>query len=416
MLNLLARNIMKKKFLSIIIVLCMMLPYMFSVASYAANPDVTFSVASMNAQRGETITVKVNMTCVTSFSAANFTLSYDSNVLEYVPYLNSSNEVDYSQNCGSTIPSDGTVVINSNTAGTIKVGYMSQSSVAGKNGEFLKFKFKVKSNATYGNSNVTLTATTLKSSNGTNLNGTYNNGVVSILSGITMSNSTLQMAEGTQQQLSVSSSNGTIFDTVTWSSNNTSVATVSANTDTKSATITAVTPGTATITATVGGKSATCTVTVIDSYTISINNPAWSFLPKDQKRTLTVTFNPASAGTGKTVTWTSSNTNVATINSSTGEITAKASTGTTVITATAGNKTNTYTLTVQGILGDIDGDSKITAYDAYRALVLYAAEATQQQVDPDEVVVLDVEKNGSMSSNDSYLILKYSVGLLASFV
>lgn len=413
---------MKKKILVLGIIISLILPFIYMIRSNAAGTDVSFTIGSMNAQKGQTYTVQVNMNCTTSFSAANFVLTYDSNVLEYVPYYDEDNDVDYNQNCGQTILNssgvpNATVLINSDTAGTIKIGYMSTKSVAGKSGEFLKFKFKVKSNAAYGNSTISITTTTLKADNGNNLNAQYSNGVISILSAITINNSTLQMTVGDESQLSVSSSNGTIFDNVTWTSSNASVASVTANTDTKTAKVTAISAGSSTITASVGGVSKTCVVTVAEPeevYTISITNPSWTFLPVAQKRSLSATFNPSTSANGKTITWSSSNTNVATVNSSTGEITAKAK-GTTTITATDGNKNSTYTLNVNKTLGDIDEDSKITAYDAYRALVLSADQNSGASVNADEVVMLDVEKNGNMSSNDAYLILKHSVGLITSF-
>ena len=232
-----------------------------------------------------------------------------------------------------------------------------------------------------------------------------------------MNNTTMEMSINDQNQLSVSSSTGTIIDSVTWTSSNNSVASVVANTDSKTATVTANSAGSATITASVGGVSATCVVNVAEPeevYSISITNPLWTFLPATQRRTLSATFNPTTSGNGKTITWSSANTSVATINPSTGEITA-VSTGTSVITATDGTKSNTYTLTVSKTLGDVDEDSRITSYDAYRALVLYGNQASGGTVDENEVVVLDVERNGNMSSNDAYLILKHSVGIISNF-
>ena len=413
---------MMKKIISLITILCLILPFMYATQSYAETNDVSFSVKKMNIQRGETITEVVDMNCTTNFSAANFVLTYDSNVLEYVPYYDEDNEVDYNQNCGQTILNssgipNATVLINSDTVGTIKVGYMSTKSVAGKSGEFLKFKFKVKDNAEYGNSNITINATTLKDENGTNLNAQYSNGIVSILSAITMSTSNLEMLVGEQNHISVEATNGSIFDSITWTSSDSNIVNITSNTGTKEIYFTAVSAGSATITASVGGVSATCTVIVTEpeeEYTISITNPSWTFLPATQKRTLSASFNPVSFGTGKTITWSSSNTNVATVNSSTGEITAVAN-GTTTITATDGNKNNTYTLTVNKTLGDIDEDSKITSYDAYKALVLYANQTLEETVNENEVVILDVERDGNMSSNDAYLILKYSVGLISNF-
>ena len=411
-----------KKVLCLMTVFCLILPFIFTISSYAVDYDVSFSIGSMNMQRGETSTVIVNMNCTNSFSAANFVLTYDSNVLEYVPYLDEYDDVDYNQNCGSTILNNsgvpiGTVLINSETLGTIKIGYMSTKSVAGKSGEFLKFKFKAKSNAAYGNSTISLSSTTLKDSSGNNLNASYSSGVISILSGITMNNSSINLTVGESGQLSVTASNGTIYNNVSWTSSDSSVVSVTPSSDTKSATINAVSAGTATITATVGGVSTSSTITINEPevpYTISITNAGWTFLPPTQIRSTVVTFDPTASAEGKTITWSSSNTNVATISSSTGEITAVAA-GTSTITATDGNKSATYTLTVSGTLGNVGDDENITSYDAYRALVVYAEQATNGTVNQNEVVLLDVERNGDMSSNDAYLILKYSVGLISNF-
>lgn len=413
---------MKKKILLSLILISLLLSFMPILSSKAAGTDVVFTIGNINGQKGQTYTVVVNMNCTTNFPAANLVLSYDSNVLEYVPYYNTNNEVDYNQNCGETLLNsggtpNGTILINSATAGTIKIGYMSTTSLAGKSGSFLKFKFKVKTDATAGNSSLTVTSTTLKDVNGNNLNPQFNNGIISVLSGITLNKTSMQMIVGDQDELSVSSSNGTIYDTVTWVSSNNNVVRVTPNTDSKKASITALDEGTATITATVGGVRATCAITVEEPeeiYSISINNPAWSFLPVGQIRKLAAIFDPSTSANGKTITWSSANTNIATINSSTGEITAKAK-GSTTITATDGNKSATYTLNVNKTLGDIDEDSKITSYDAYRALVLSVDQNSGSQINQDEVVVLDVDKSDSMSSNDAYMILKYSVGLITSF-
>ena len=407
---------MKKVFLSILLLTVLFLTVAISVNTYAANSDVKFDVVTMSAKNGETITLVVNMNCTNSFVAANFVLNYDSSILEYIPYTSGGN-VDYTQNCGATILNNGvptcTLAINSSTAGTIKVGYMSQSNVAGKNGEFLKFQFRAKA---AGTAQVSMSSTTLKNSSGTDLTPEFSNGVVSVLSSIVLDKTTLNLMTGAQDTITVSSPDGTIYGTTEWSCNNTSVVDVTTSTDGKTATVTAVGAGQATITVSAAGLTAECTVTVQQPqvYTITINTPAWTFLPISQIRSLTAIFDPATSSQGKTLTWSSSNTSIATVNSSTGEVTAKAN-GTCVISVTDGTKTASYNLTVNKTLGDIDEDSKITSYDAYRALVLYAAQSSGNPVNEDEVVVLDVERNGTMSSNDAYLILKYSVGLIESF-
>lgn len=132
---------------------------------------------------------------------------------------------------------------------------------------------------------------------------------------------------------------------VTWSSSNTSVATVSS-----SGVVTAKAIGNATITATSqadGTKSGTCTVNVSDSTVhvtgVSLNKNSTS-LTVGGSETLTATVSPNNA-TNKDVTWSSSNTNVATV--SNGTISAKA-TGSSTITVTTvdGSYTATCTVTV----------------------------------------------------------------------
>ncbi len=115
---------------------------------------------------------------------------------------------------------------------------------------------------------------------------------------------------------------------LTWSSSSTSVATVSS-----SGKITAVSAGTATITAKYGSVSASCTVTVkevvpVITYSITLNKANVSLYNSEY-----ITL--VASGTYSSVSWSSSNTGVATVSSS-GKVTASSSkTGTVTITATA---------------------------------------------------------------------------------
>lgn len=138
--------------------------------------------------------------------------------------------------------------------------------------------------------------------------------------------------------------------TVTWTSSNTSVATI-----TSGGTVTALTEGTTTITAVCGGKTATCTLTVTDSAPkvnsiVLDKNTASIDLYNATTVTLTPTVN-ADVGADTTVTWTSSNTSVATVSKGSGTemetitVTAHIK-GTAIITATCGEKTATCTITV----------------------------------------------------------------------
>lgn len=117
---------------------------------------------------------------------------------------------------------------------------------------------------------------------------------------------------------------------VTYTSSNTSVATVNS-----SGVVTGVAKGTATITATTtdgSNKSASITVTVKKAVTGVSLNKSSTTLDENATETLTATVSPNDASV-KTVTWSSSNTSVATVSSS-GVVTAK-SKGTCTITATS---------------------------------------------------------------------------------
>lgn len=132
---------------------------------------------------------------------------------------------------------------------------------------------------------------------------------------------------------------------VTWTSSNTTVATVS------NGTITAKKAGSATITVKTsdGSFTATCSVTVNNS-TVSVTgvslNKTSLTLDVGENETLVATISPSDA-TNQNVIWTSSNTNVATV--SNGLVSAITS-GSTVITVrtTDGDKTATCTVTVSG--------------------------------------------------------------------
>ena len=125
--------------------------------------------------------------------------------------------------------------------------------------------------------------------------------------------------------------------TVTWTTSDATVATVS------NGVVTAKKLGTATITAKAGDKTATCSITVVATEVSSITlDKSSAFLKVGETVTLTATVNPSDA-TDKTVTWTTSDTTVATV--SNGVVTAK-KLGTATITAKAGEKTATCSITV----------------------------------------------------------------------
>jgi uncharacterized protein YjdB len=178
--------------------------------------------------------------------------------------------------------------------------------------------------------------------------------VVSV-TGVILDRSSMTMTEGDKQTLiaTVNPSNAT-NQSVSWSSGNSSIATVN-----NSGVVTAVSAGTTTITVKTedGNKTATCTVTVVakkisvTSVRISETNLS---MTEGETHSLSATVSPSDA-TDQSVTWTSSNSSVATV-SSTGRITAVTA-GTTTITVTTndGGYKATCTVTVKAKVVSVTG-------------------------------------------------------------
>ena len=165
------------------------------------------------------------------------------------------------------------------------------------------------------------------------------------VSGVRLNKTSLSFTgTGSSQTLTatVSPSNAT-NKTITWSSSNTSVATVS------NGVVKAVGFGTATITAkSNNGKTASCSVTVnpIAVSSVSLNKTSLSFTGTGSSQTLTATVSPSNA-TNKTLTWSSSNTSVATVSNG---VVKAVGFGTATITAKSNNgKTASCSVTVNPI-------------------------------------------------------------------
>lgn len=163
------------------------------------------------------------------------------------------------------------------------------------------------------------------------------------VTGVTLNKTSLSMTEGDTQTLTatITPSNATNKN-VSWISSNSSVATVNSN-----GSVSAVKVGTAVITATTedGGKSASCMITVkpISVTGVSLNQTNLTMIVGDTQ-TLSATVIPSNA-TDKSVSWTSSNTAVATVSSS-GVVSAKA-TGNATITVTTTDGGNTSSCSIK---------------------------------------------------------------------
>ena len=134
--------------------------------------------------------------------------------------------------------------------------------------------------------------------------------------------------------------------TVTWESLNPGIVTVD-----QTGKVTAIAKGIATIKAKIGAFEGASTVTVVVSvHNVTLNKNELT-LNKDAEETLVATVNPSDAD-DNTVTWTSSNPSVATVDVN-GLVKALAG-GTSIITASAGGKSASCTVTVN-IPGNSEG-------------------------------------------------------------
>ena len=161
------------------------------------------------------------------------------------------------------------------------------------------------------------------------------------VTGITLSQSSVSLEEGATVSLTatVSPSNAT-DKSVTWSSSNSGVATVSGGV------VTAVAEGTSTVTATAGGKSAKCEVKVEHKVVavtgVSLDKTSLTLSPGGSVQ-LEATVSPSNAD-DKTVKWTSSDSSKVTVE---GGLVKAVSPGTATVTATAGGKSAECKVTVQ---------------------------------------------------------------------
>ena len=175
---------------------------------------------------------------------------------------------------------------------------------------------------------------------------------------------------------------GAIVTTVTWTSNNSKVATVD-----QSGKVTAVAAGEAIITATADGKSAACNVTVkqgVESVSFKRHEVT---IETGKTLTLVATISPDDAIV-TTATWSSSDTKVATVEN--GKITAVGA-GEAVITATADGKSDSCTVTVKSSVSKVTLDPTEASIEKGKTLQLTAT------VSPEDAIATTVTWTSSNS-------------------
>ena len=195
-----------------------------------------------------------------------------------------------------------------------------------------------------------------------------NTGQIVGVSGITLNKTAMNLTIGASESLvaTISPSNATNKD-VEWTSSNTNVATV----DTTGK-VTGVSAGSATITVKTkdGAKIATCNVTVKNSVIpvtgVTLNKTALN-LVTGASESLVATISPSNA-TNKDVEWTSSNTNVATVDT-TGKVTGVSAGSATITVKTKdGSKVATCNVTVKNPVISAN-ENKLIGEDRYKTAI-----------------------------------------------
>jgi uncharacterized protein YjdB len=163
---------------------------------------------------------------------------------------------------------------------------------------------------------------------------------------VIVSRQSTSLVTGQTQQLlaTLKDSNGDVLSglTITWSSSNPSVATVS-----DTGLVTGIAPGSATITAKVDGKTGTALITVSDAPVASVTvGEGIVVLMVGQTRQLVATLKDANGNTlsGRTVTWFSSDPSIATV-TATGLV-AGIKQGSATVTATVEGISGTTTIEI----------------------------------------------------------------------
>ena len=310
-----------KRMFAVVAAFVILMSVIFAVPASAAS--VTYSCTSASGAKGDTVTVSVKISSSVQIWGANVKLGFNSSELQYVSCAKGG-----IVSGGSLNPQGSSI----NFSGMFNA----------KSGTVFTAKFKILKDS--GSSTLTLSSTENTDYDGNVYSCSATGGRVTVtkpVTGISLNTTSVRLKKGGTAQLSatVTPSDAT-NRTVTYSSSNSKVATV-----TSGGKITAVGGGTATITAKAGGKSATCKVTVSVAQTgIKTSGGAERTVGLNSTLRLSVAKVPADATDSYGVTWSSSDTNIATV-SSNGTVTGVAL-GTATITAKSNGWTATYKVTV----------------------------------------------------------------------
>lgn len=324
------RRIYKAAAVSTVMAIIMSVLFAFS----ASAASVKYSVTGASGTKGSTVTVSVKLSSDIQIWGANVSLSFNSNELQYI-----------SSAKGGLI-SGGSL----NRSGS-RINFSGMYN--GKSGTVFTATFKILKDS--GTASLSLSSTENTDENGKTYSCTASGASITVtkpVSGISLNTGSVTLSKGGTAQLTatVTPSDAT-NRTVKYSSSNTRVATVSS-----SGKITAVGGGTAKITATAGGRSAVCTVSVNVKQTgITVSGAKDRTVGEGSTLKLSVAKVPSDATDVYAVSWSSSDTSVATV-SSNGTVTG-VKIGSAVITAKSNGWTAVYNITVTEKTSESESES-----------------------------------------------------------
>lgn len=252
---------MRKRLIALLLTLAMAFTTMSPVGSLAENAGsdigLTLEVSSASVNRGDTVTVTVNATKVeeAEIHGIQFEVLYDSNVFDKPK-----------ASAGSIISAETSKQVNNAGTGSFNVGMTFGTDDNGdivpvikEGGILYTLKLTVKADAVFGSTelkfgdvsyskdNVSYVPTVLSGSTLT---------IVNPCTGITLDKGMLTIARGETATLTATVEPADTTDTIVWSSENDSIATV------ENGVVIAFGLGETTITAACGDKTASCKVTV----------------------------------------------------------------------------------------------------------------------------------------------------------
>lgn len=314
-----------KKITSLVLITIILLSNIIPSVALAieGTPELKVEVSKINLQRGEEFTASVNFKDNGSKDCEgfNFMLKYDSDVLEVI----------------SADTANTGMLVTPNTGVIGEVNYFAMGSQAlSYEGSLITVKFKVKDNAVGGTTSLRIESDEKYpiSNSSAEIPTTVTNQSVKVeipVQSIELSEKSLSIKESETHKLeAIYTPTDTTQKNVKWSSSDESIAKIS-----QDGIITALTRGKTTITATAeNGTTASCDVTVTREIGSVILDKSSISLDKGESTKITATI-PTDTDGDKTISWTTSDSSVATV-SNDGTVTA-VDRGEAIITATTAN-------------------------------------------------------------------------------